>query len=97
MTKPKIELVYFGGCPHVEGARKRLGEALEQAGQPGEWKEWEMDDPEIPEEYRSYGSPTVLVEGRPVGEGGAPARGRACRADGGPSTDTIRRALRGRS
>ena len=97
MTEPTVELVYFEGCPHAEGARERLGEALERVGRPREWKEWEQGDPEIPEDYLSYGSPTVLVDGEPVGDGGAAARGRACRADGGPSSAAIRRALRGRS
>jgi len=97
MTVPKIEFVYFEGCPNAEGARERLGKALERAGRPREWKEWEMGDPEIPDGHKAYASPTVLVDGEPVGGDEAALEGRACRTDGGPAGEAIERALRDRS
>lgn len=93
MTKSKIELVYFERCPHVDGARERLAEAFDRTGRPREWTEWEVGDPEIPRDRKPYGSPTVLIDGKPVGDTEAAASGRACRADGGASTDEIARAL----
>lgn len=97
MTSPKIEFIYFEGCPNAEGARERLGRALERAGRPLEWKEWKLGDPEIPEGLKTYGSPTVLVDGESVSDGDVATDARACRADGGPSEDEIERALRPRS
>ncbi|NIP57549.1 MAG: hypothetical protein GWM92_07890 [Gemmatimonadetes bacterium] len=97
MTVPKIEFVYFEGCPNADAARERLGKALDRTGRPREWKEWEMGDPEIPESHQAYGSPTVLVDGEPVADGDVATDGRACRADGGPSGEEIERALRARS
>lgn len=97
MTGVQIEFVYFEGCPNADDARERLGTALERTGLPREWREWEMGDPEIPEGHGDYGSPTVLVDGEPVGAGELAADGRACRADGGPSMEEIEQALRPRS
>lgn len=89
MTEPRIELIYFDGCPHVEGARVALRDVLTSES----WTEWNLSLPETPDEYRSYGSPTVLVNGRDVtGEAGGNAA-MACRAHGAPSRELIRKAL----
>lgn len=89
MPQPKIELVYFDGCPNAARARENLASVLE----PGSWMEWNLSAEDTPERFRRFGSPTVLVEGRDVtgGDGGNAAM--ACRADGAPSVDVIRRAL----
>lgn len=88
-----IELVYFGGCPHVESARAALREALAQSGLPLRWAEWNQDDPSAPQRVHRYASPTILIEGRDV-TGLVPGNnGKACRADGVASAEMIRAAI----
>lgn len=89
-----IDLIYFEGCPNVEAARTNLRAAVEAEDDAGGWKEWDLESSETPERFRGFGSPTVLVDGEDVtgvGEGSAAV---ACRADGAPSIDRIREALR---
>ena len=40
-----IELVYFGGCPHVDDARSNLARALGVTDGPVPWTEWDLDHP----------------------------------------------------
>src|SRR5213593_2355082 len=93
MTIPPIELVFFGGCPHVDAARAALRTALEDAGLPARWQEWDQARPETPAHLQGLGSPTVLVNGRDVTGAELANAGRACRADGIPSSQTIVSAL----
>ena len=88
-----VELVYFGACPNVGSARQALGDALRAMGFPPEWQEWDQENPRAPDRVRGYGSPTVLVGGRDVRGGSPGSEGLACRADGPPSVEEIRRAL----
>ncbi len=89
MSDRKIELLYFDGCPNAERARENLASVLE----PGSWVEWNLTAEATPERLRRFGSPTVLVDGRDVtGEGGRNAA-MACRADGAPAAEVIRKAL----
>lgn len=98
MSAPRIELVYFTGCPHVEAAREAIRDALAAARMTPEWYEWNRDDPATPGVLRACGSPTVLVDGHDV----APVVSDAvcCRLYAGrnglanaPSVDMIRSAL----
>lgn len=89
MSEQRIDLVYFDGCPNADKARVNLRSVLADRS----WREWNLTAADTPEEFRRYGSPTVLVDGRDVtGEGGTTG-GMACRADGAPSQELIRRAL----
>jgi len=63
---PKVELIYDADCPNVEEARRQLRAALDQAGEPAEWTEWDRNGRESPAYVRQYGSPTILVGGRDV-------------------------------
>lgn len=90
---PSIELVFFAGCPHVELARTALRTALEEAGFPQQWTEWDQHNAAAPERVRGYASPTILVAGRDVTGAPGTAEGNACRADGVPSPEVIRAAL----
>lgn len=67
-----LELVYDPGCPRADEARALLGRALLEARLPAVWTEWCTDDPVCPDRYRSYGSPTILVNGRDVAPGPHP-------------------------
>jgi hypothetical protein len=90
---PRVELLFFPGCPHVALARAALQEAL---GEQGTWHEIDVTAADAPESVRRFGSPTVLVDGSDV-EPGPALSGRACRvyADGtgAPSVAVLRRAL----
>jgi hypothetical protein len=89
MNTRTIELVYFDGCPNAERAREDLRAALGSES----WTEWNLSSPETPERFRSYGSPTVLVDGQDItGESDGNAA-MACRADGAPSEEIIRKSL----
>src|SRR5262249_4058540 len=90
---PKVELVYFCGCPHVEAARAAVRAALVTLGFAPTWEEWDQDAPATPESLRRYGCPTVLIDGRDVRAGPGQCVGRACRVDGVPSIEEIRLAL----
>lgn len=100
MNTPRVELVYFTGCPHVENAREAIREAMMAEGLAAEWREWNRDDAATPETLRGYGSPTVLVDGHDVVPTSSDAN--CCRvyadADGlgsVPAVKTIRAALAG--
>jgi mercuric ion transport protein len=76
---PRIELITDKDCPNVQAARDQLEHALEGAGFPTEWDEWDRENPNAPERVRSYGSPTVLVDGRDVAGEGSEADANCCR------------------
>lgn len=73
-----VELITDGDCPNVAAARANLIEAFSVAGIDAHWQEWDRDDPDAPGYVRSYGSPTVLVDGRDVADGDL-AQGNCCR------------------
>jgi hypothetical protein len=91
MIPPSVELAHFSGCPHVETARRNLTAALRDAGLEARWTEWDLESQSTPARVRTFGSPTVLIDGHDVtgsarGVGtGAPA----CRTDGAPSVEQI--------
>jgi len=89
MNEAKVELVYFDGCPNADSARDALRTVLGD----GAWREWNLSSADTPDRFRRHGSPTILVGGRDVtgADGGNAAM--ACRVDGAPSADVIRRAL----
>lgn len=81
---PHIELIYFTGCPHVDAARSRLRAGLLLRQLPVAWREWDTLAASTPEEYRRYGSPTILIDGRDVAD--LPLEeGARCVAGGAPS------------
>lgn len=91
MTKtPQIELVYFEGCPNALKARDNIRAAVAEAfTQPIEWAEWDLMADATPEDFKRYGSPTVLVDGHDVTGDGPGNNAMACRADGAPSVQSI--------
>ena len=89
MAETKVELVYFDGCPNADQARNALRTVLGE----GAWREWNLSSADTPDRFRRHGSPTVLVEGRDLTGAGGENAAMACRGDGAPSADAIRRAL----
>lgn len=98
---PIVELVAFDGCPNRDRARANLRAALAEAGLPSVWHELDASGPNVPDRARSWGSPTILVDGVDVSGASAPPGGRAsCRLygsagdHGAPSVAVIVAALR---
>lgn len=75
---PHVELIYDSDCPNVPRARENLLRAFHQAGITPRWQEWDRSDTAAPARVLSFGSPTVLVEGRDVA-GTAPSDAACCR------------------
>ena len=72
-----VQLLYFPGCPNVDAARASLRAILGEAKEPVEVVEIDVTAEATPEEFRCWGSPTILVDGKDVA-GGAPS-GTSCR------------------
>ncbi len=89
MKMPRIELVYFDGCPNASQARDNLREAIEGSGQDLTWSEWDLMAESTPADFRRFGSPTVLVNGEDVAGDNLSTEAMACRTDGAPSVATI--------
>jgi hypothetical protein len=91
MRGPRVEFLWWGGCPSWERAIADLRRAMEEAGldpETIELREIETDDDAVRESFP--GSPTIRVDGEDVAEAG-PAAGSplTCRVyrrrDGRPS------------
>lgn len=61
-----VELIYDHDCPNVSKARAQLSRAFSETGLPASWAEWERTDPASPGYVHSYGSPSILVNGKDV-------------------------------
>ena len=102
MTR-KVELITDRDCPNVEATREQLRQAFVAVGEPPAWDEWDRAADDAPLYARSYGSPTVLVDGRDVVGGETESDANCCRvyqgADGRlqgiPSVEEIVHALKG--
>lgn len=75
----RVELIYDADCPNVAAARSLLIKAFTRTGVSARWREWERTAPDSPEYARSYGSPTILVDGVDVAGTGPVAGAGACR------------------
>ncbi|ODV26536.1 MAG: hypothetical protein ABT19_02765 [Rhodanobacter sp. SCN 68-63] len=74
-----VDFLFFPDCPHAEQTRANLDAAFTAIASEPRWIEWDISDPSTPSEFRHYGSPTVLVNGRDVA-GAAPMSGESgCR------------------
>lgn len=102
----RVELVYDRDCPNVDRARARIREALTAVRAPLSWTEWDRAAESTPEALRSFGSPTVLVNGRDIGcdeNGTLPVSANSCRVYvdesgclcGAPSAGLIVAAIEG--
>ncbi|MEK6594469.1 MAG: hypothetical protein AABZ67_15460 [Pseudomonadota bacterium] len=74
-----VELIYDADCPNVTATRSLLIKAFTQTGVSARWREWERTAPDSPEYARTYGSPTILVDGEDVAGTGPVAGAAACR------------------
>jgi len=74
-AKMKVELLTGCNCGSAEVARDNLAEAYRQMGLAPTWKEVDLDSPHISEEYKKYGSPTILVNGKDAFSPGGDSQG----------------------
>lgn len=97
----KVQLLYFPGCPHVEAARAALRRSLVSLRLPEPFEEIDVTAPGTAEGLRSWGSPTILINGVDLA-GAASPTGPSCRlypgapagAQGVPDEATISAAIR---
>jgi hypothetical protein len=73
MRRPRVEILYFNGCPNHEPARALVERLASQLRLEPEIRLVEVADPDAAVELCFLGSPTVRVDGRDV-EPGAEAR-----------------------
>lgn len=100
---PTVEFIYDADCPNVEAARGQLLMAFERVRIAPQWQEWDRAKEDTPPYAGSYGSPTLLVDGRDVAGVEPSADAACCRVyrgedgslSGVPSADEIVRALQG--
>lgn len=92
-----VKLLFFPGCPHVDGARSALREAFRQLKRQPQWEEIDITASDGGS-LAGFGSPTILVNGRDV-EPTHRQEGVHCRiyesGMGAPSPDAIIAALLG--
>lgn len=62
----RVTLLYDRDCPNVGDARANLLRAFSEAGVAARWDEVDRAAEDSPAEWRGYGSPAVLVDGRDV-------------------------------
>ena len=93
---PRVDVIYFRDCPHVDAARVHVARAFAMAGLLPSWEEHDLGSPGLPADLRRYGSPTILVDGRDVVDA-EQSDSVSCRiygGDGVPSVACIAQALR---
>lgn len=98
---PTLDLIYFAGCPNVQATRESIKTACVLEGLALDWQEWEQSDPKTPSQFKGYGSPTVLVNGKDIfceKADNAAEKTQNCRIyqgmTGVPSAELIQKALR---
>jgi hypothetical protein len=102
VRRPRVEILYFDGCPNHEPARALVEQVAAELGLQPEIELVEVTDAGTATRLRFLGSPSVRVDGRDV-EPGADERSdfvlscRVYRSERGlagqPEADWIRRAL----
>ena len=102
MRRPRVEILYFDGCPNHEPALALVEQVAAELGLQAEIELVEVADAEAARRVRFLGSPSVRVDGRDV-EPGADERSdfvlscRVYRSERGlvgqPEADWIRSAL----
>ena len=69
MRRPRVEILYFDGCPNHERARELVERVAAELSIESEVELVRVDDTEGAAELRFLGSPTVRVDGRDVEPG----------------------------
>jgi hypothetical protein len=102
MRRPRVEILYFEGCPNHQPARMLVERLAAQLRIEPEIRLVEVADPDTAVELRFLGSPTVRVDGADVEPGADERRDfalscRIYRSEGGvveqPEEAWVREAL----
>ena len=102
MSRPRVEILYFEGCPNHEPARALVQRLARELRLEPEIELVEVADPDAAVALRFLGSPTVRVDGVDVEPGAEERRDfafscRIYRSDGGaseqPEESWVRNAL----
>jgi hypothetical protein len=64
--KPRIELLYFAGCPTYQVARRTVAEVLEATSIAAEIREVNVDSEAKAHKLGFIGSPTIRIDGRDI-------------------------------
>jgi len=99
MRRPRVEILYFEGCPNHEPARMLVERLARQLRIEPEIRLVEIADPDAVVELRFLGSPTVRVDGVDVEPGAEERRDfalacRIYRSDGGIAEQPDERWMR---
>ncbi len=99
MRRPRVEILYFEGCPNHEPARMLVERLARQLRIEPEIRLVEIADPDAAVELRFLGSPTVRVDGVDVEPGAAERRDfalacRIYRSEGGITEQPDERWMR---
>ena len=81
MHRPKVQFLSFAGCPLERQARTELEKALAECGL-DRYENVDIMAEQTVEELKSWGSPTILVNGKDV-TGHQGGDGVGCRVYGG--------------
>jgi hypothetical protein len=80
MTQPRVELLFWDGCPSHPQALEDLREAMAAEGlDPDTILVREVDTDELAEHERFVGSPTIRIDGEDVQPTGDEPTGLTCR------------------
>ena len=69
MRRPRIEILYFDGCPNHEPARDLVEQVAAELGLQAQIELVEVPDADTATRLRFLGSPSVRVDGRDVEPG----------------------------
>jgi hypothetical protein len=69
MSRPRVEIFYFDGCPNHEPTRALVQRVAGELDLEPEFDLVHVPDPDAASELRFLGSPTVRVNGRDVEPG----------------------------
>lgn len=94
MASTVVHVLTFEGCPNAAAALSAAREAASPYDKHVDLVEVDLLDPQLPEVFRGYPSPTVLVGMNEVMPGERSNGGTSCHAAGAPSTDAVRLAIR---
>jgi hypothetical protein len=80
MTQPRVELLFWDGCPSHPQALEDLREAMAGAGlDPDTVLVREVDTDELADRERFVGSPTIRIDGEDIQSPGDEPTGLTCR------------------
>lgn len=75
----RVEFIFDKDCPNVEATRSNLKKAFIRLSIKPNWQEWDRASGDSPPYVKSYGSPTILINGNDILEGETKSGANSCR------------------